>query len=132
MKHHDQVFLGFTFTHELFLAEQYKDLVDDLLDPGATLPPGAGGAKQASPEELQSEFEAISREVRGLVEAVNSSVATAQGSNDIDTRQRELATARAKIAELQNLTDRHPSVQLERFEEAMALIEQIDQETADL
>jgi hypothetical protein len=132
MKHHDQVFLGFQLKKELFLAEQYRDLLDDLLDPGATLPPGMSGSKESSPEELQTEFDAISREARGLAEAVNESVKTAQESHDIATRQREIATARAKIVELQNLTGRHPSVQLERLEEVMALIEKIDQETAAL
>ncbi len=112
---------------ELFLAEQYKDLVDDLLDPGATLPPSVSGSKLSSPEELQSEFEAISREVRRLVEAVNETVKTAQESNDINTRKREIATARAKIVELQGVTGRHPSVELERLEEVMLLIDQIDQ-----
>ena len=61
MKHHDQVFLGFQLKKELFLAEHYKDLLDDLLDPGATLPPGVSGHEERSPDELQTGFEAISR-----------------------------------------------------------------------
>ena len=132
MKHHDRVFLGFQLKKERFLAEQYKDLLDDLLDPGATLPPGVTGFKESSPEELQTEFEAISHEVRRLVEAVNDSVKTAQESDDISTRQHEIASARAKTVELEHIAGRHPSVQLERLEQVMLLIEQIDRETAAL
>jgi hypothetical protein len=130
MKHHDQIFLGFQLKKELFLAEHYKDLLDDLLDPGATLPPGVSGHEEPSPEELQTAFDGISREVRRLVEAVNDSVKNAQESDDANTRKSEIETARTTIAELQLLTDRHPSVQLERLEEVMLLIEKIDQETA--
>jgi hypothetical protein len=126
MKHHDQVSLGFQFKKEQFLAEQYKDLLDDLLDPQATLPPGASNPTAPSPEELQSEFEAISREVRGLVDAVNGAVNAAQDSQDKDTRNLEIAAARAKITELQAITASHPSVELQRLEEV------IDQETAAL
>ena len=129
MKHHDQIFLGFELKKELFLAEQYKDLVDDLLDPGATLPPGVSGYEEPSPDEIQSAFEAISREVRRLVEAVNDSVTTAQESDDVNTRKSEIETARATIAQLQHMTDRHPSVQLERLEEVMLLIEKMTRET---
>jgi hypothetical protein len=132
MKHHDQVFLGFQLKKELFLAEQYKDLLDDLLDPGATLPPGVSGYEEPCPEDLQTGFEATSREVGRLVEAVNESVKTAQESDDVNTRKIEIETARATLAELQRLTDRHPSVQLERLEEVMLLIEKIDQEAAAL
>jgi hypothetical protein len=126
MKYHDQVMLGFQLKKELFLAEQYRDLLDDLLDPGATLPPGVSGHQEPSPEELQATFEAISREVRGLVEAVNESITNAQESADADTRKSELEAALKAIAELQRVTDRHPSVQLERLEEVMLLIEKID------
>lgn len=129
MKHHDQVFLGFQLRKERYLAEQYKDLVGDLLDPEATLPPGVSGFKESSLEELQTEFEAISREVRRLVDAVNETVKTAQESKDNSTRRREIETARAKIIELQRMTASHPSVELERLEEVMLLIEQIDQES---
>ena len=128
MKQHDQVFLGFQLKKELFLAEHYKDLLDDLLDPGATLPPGVSGHEEPSPEELQTAFEGISREVRRLVETVNDAVTNAQESDDATTRKGEIETARATIAELQLLTDRHPSVQLERLEEVMALIEKIDRD----
>jgi hypothetical protein len=126
MKHHDQVMLGFQLKKELFLAEQYRDLLDDLLDPGATLPPGVSGHEEPSPQELQATFEAISREVRGLVEAVNESVKTAQESTDLNTRKSEIEKARTTITELQHVTDRHPSVQLERLEEVVLLIEKID------
>jgi hypothetical protein len=129
MKHHDQVVLGFQLKKELFLAEQYKDLLDDLLDPGATLPPGVSGHEEPSPEELQTAFDGISREVRRLVEVVNDSAKNAQASDDVNTRKSEIETARTTIAELQRLTDRHPSVQLKRLEEVMLLIEKIDQET---
>jgi hypothetical protein len=130
MKHHEQVFLGYSLKKELFLAEQYKDLLDDLLDPGATLPPGVSGYDEPSAEEVQTAFEAISREVKRLVEAVNKSVQTAQESDDVNIRKSEIETARATIAQLQHVTDRHPSVQLERLEEVMLLIERIDRETA--
>jgi hypothetical protein len=109
MKHHDQVSLDFQFKKEQFLAEQYKDLLDDLLDPQATLPPGGINPSDSSPEELQSEFETISRE-----------------------GNLEIAAARAKITELQAITASHPSVELQRLEEVEALIEQIDQETPSL
>jgi len=128
MKHHDQVFLGFRLKKELFLAEHYKDLLDDLLDPGATLPPGVSGHEEPSPEELQTAFEGISREVRRLVETVNDAVTNAQESDDAATRKSDIETARATIAELQRMTDRHPSVQLERLDQVMLLIEQIDRE----
>ena len=126
MKHHDQVMLGFQVKKELFLAEQYKDLLDDLLDPGATLPPGVSAHEEPSQEEVQATFEAITREVRDLVETVNESIKTAQESADADTRRSELEAALKAIAELQRVTDRHPSVQLERLEEVMLLIEKID------
>ena len=126
MKHHDQVLLGFELKKELFLAEQYKDLLDDLLDPGATLPPGVSGHEEPSPEELQATFEAITREVRDLVEAVNASVKIARESTDVNTRELEIEKARTTITELQHVTDRHPSVQLKRLEEVMLLIEEID------
>jgi hypothetical protein len=132
MKHHDQVSLDFQFKKEQFLAEQYKDLLDDLLDPQATLPPGGINPSDSSPEELQSEFETISREVRGLVDAVNGAVNSAQDLQDKDTRNLEIAAARAKITELQAITASHPSVELQRLEEVEALIEQIDQETPSL
>jgi hypothetical protein len=131
-KHHDQVFLGFQLKKELFLAEQYRDLLDDLLDPGATLPPGVIGHEEPTPEELQTGFEAISREVGRLVEAVNESVTRAQESDDVTTRKSEIETVRATIVELRSLTDRHPSVQLDRLEEVMQLIDKIDQESAAL
>jgi hypothetical protein len=126
MKHHDQVMLGFQVKKELFLAEQYKDLLDDLLDPGATLPPGVSAHEEPSQEEVQATFEAITREVRDLVEVVNESVKTAQESADVNTRKSEIEKVRATITELQHVTDRHPSVQLERLEEVMLLIERID------
>jgi hypothetical protein len=126
MKNHDQVFLGFQLKKELFLAEQYKDLLDDLLDPGATLPPGVSGREEPSPEELQTAFDGISREVRRLVEGVNDSVKNALESDDVDTRKGDIETARATIAELQRMTDRHPSVQLERLDQVMQLIDEIE------
>jgi hypothetical protein len=51
---------------------------------------------------------------------------------DKDTRNLEIAAARAKITELQAITASHPSVELQRLEEVEALIEQIDQETPSL
>lgn len=132
MKQYDQVFLGYQLKKELFLAEQYKDLVGDLLDPGATLPPGVSGYEGPSPEELQTGFEAISQEVGRLVEDVNESVKSAQESEDVNSRKSEIETARAKVAKLQHIMARHPSVKLERLEDVMLLIEKIDQETTTL
>ena len=97
MKHRDQVHLGFQLTEERFRAEHYGNLLDNLLDPEATLPPDAGDAQESSPEELQTQFEALSREIRNLVEAVNESVTAAQESDDVAARKNAIKTARAKI-----------------------------------
>ena len=128
MKHFDQVFLGVRLSEEAFLAENYQGLVHDLLDPEATQPSGVSAIEESPPEDRQAEFTALSTEVKNLVAEVNQSVGAAQDATDVPARKRHLATAREKITALRALADRHPSVQLERLDEVMALIEQIDRE----
>jgi hypothetical protein len=132
MKHRDQVHLGFQLTEERFRAEHYGNLLDNLLDPEATLPPDASNSQESSPEEMQTQFEALAREVRGLVEAVNESVASALESDDVAARKSAIEAARAKIVELRDITPRHPSVELQRLDEVMSLIDEIDRESAEL
>jgi hypothetical protein len=79
-----------------------------------------------SQEELEAEFQSISRDVQILVNAVNESITTALETDDISARKREVAAARATITELQSVSARHPSVELERVEQVMVLIGKID------
>jgi hypothetical protein len=132
MKHHDQIHLTFQLTEERFRAEHYGGLLDNLLDPGATLPPDVTDSQESSPKELEIQFEELSREVQDLVEAINEAITAARRSDGAGTRKSAIETARAKISELRGVTSAHPSVELERLEEVMSLIEQIDRETADL
>jgi hypothetical protein len=129
MKHYDQVFLGVRLSEEDFGAENYQGLVNDLLDPEATQPSGVSPVQDVSTADRQAEFEAFSRDVRGLVANVNQSIGAAQDSDDVAIRTGELETARAKLAELQALAARHPSLKLERVEEVTALIDKIGRET---
>lgn len=129
MKHYDQVFLGFRLTEEAFVAEIHQDLVHDLMDPEATQPSGVSPIQDVSAEDRRAEFEAFSREVQALVASVNQSVGAAQDSDDIAVRKDELETARAKLAELQALAERHPSLKLVRVPEVTSLIDTIDRET---
>jgi hypothetical protein len=126
------IHLLFQLTEERFRAEHYGNLLDDLLDPEATLPPDVGDSEESSPEELQTRFAALSRAVRSLVDTVNTSIASALGSDDSTTRKSAIETARATIVELRDITSRHPSVELQRLHEVMSLIEEIDGESAEL
>jgi hypothetical protein len=126
MEHYDQVFLGVRVTEEAFLAEHSQGALNDLLDPEATQPSGVSAIEEPSPEAPQPDFEAFSLQVRGLVAEVNEKVGAAQVAADAATRSREIATARAKLDELRSLADSHPSVQLERLDEVLSLIEEIE------
>lgn len=128
MNHYDQVFLGVRLTEERFQPEQLEDLVQDLLDPEATQPAGVSAVQEPSENDRQAEFEAFSSEVRRRIAEVNETVGAAQDATDISARKRHITTAREKITGLRGLADRHPSVQLERLDEVMALIVQIEQE----
>ncbi len=129
MKYYDQVFLGARVSEEDFGAENYQDLVHDLLDPSATQPSGVSPVQDVSAADRQAEFEAFSRQVTSLAADVNQSVGAAQDSDDVAVRKGELETARAKLAELQALAERHPSLKLERVQEVASLIEKIGRET---
>ena len=132
MKHYDQVFLGFRISEEGFAAEDYQDLVHDLLDPEATQPSGVSPIQDVSPEDRPSEIEAFTDRVQGLVAEVNQTIGSAQDSDDAATRKGGLDTARTKLAELRTLEQRHPSLKLERVQEVTSLIEMIDRETDKL
>jgi hypothetical protein len=129
MKHYDQVFLGVRLSEEDFKTGNYQDLVHDLLDPEATQPSGVSPVQDVSAEDRQAEFEAFTRQVKGLAADVNQSVGAAQDSDDAAVRKGQLETALAKIAELQALATRHPALKLERVQEVTSLIENIDRET---
>jgi hypothetical protein len=131
MKHYDQVFLGVRLSEEDYGAENYKDLVPDLMDPEATQPSGVSPVQDAPAEDQPPGFEALSRQAKGLATDVNQSVGAAQDSDDVAIRKGELETARAKLAELQALAERHPSLKLDRVREVASLIEKIGRETGE-
>lgn len=128
MKHYDQVFLGIRLDEERYLAGHSSEVLNDLLDPTATQPSGVSPVQEPSSDQ-QQDFETFSREVRRQVTEVNEKVGAAQDAADSTARQGEIAAARAALDQLRALADCHPSVELRRLDEVMALIELIERES---
>jgi len=132
MKHDDHVLLDFHLTVEEFDATSLQGIFQELFGKNSGTPSRVRGIDDLSSKVARSMFDAIRREAEPLVKAVNESIQIAQDSTVINTRRSEIATARAKIIELQRMMVRHPSLQMDHLEEAVLLIAQIDQETVAL
>ncbi len=132
MKNKEQDLLGCHFTTGAFVSESFLDIFGELLGVDAESLFGGERVDDLSADDLPAEVKAILYEAEQLVGAVNDSIKIAQDSNSTKTRRFEIATARAKIIGLQRMMVRHPFLRLDRLEEVVLLIAQIEQETVAL
>ena len=131
MKNKEQDLLGCHLTRA-FLPESYHDIFVELFGVDAESFSGGERVYDSSVDNLPAAQKAILREAEHLVGAINESIKIVQGSNVVNTRKYEIAASYAKIIELRRMTTRHPNLRLDRLEEVLLLIAQIEQETVAL